>query len=173
NSPESKFKPRTSSWAFGWWQSEVGVYGGPWLNSWLDRDLELAGRLVTADGSEHLVRTGPLLRIPQLAIHLDREVNNGLRLDKQRHVQPLWGVGEDGDVVAHLADLAGLATGDVAGYDLLTADTQPPARLGRDNELLAAGRMDNLTSVHAGLQALLARAQTSTPDSDAGTGAMA
>jgi len=173
DSPGFKLKPRPSTGAFGWLQAGVEVYGGPLLNSWLDRDLELAGRLVTADGSEHLVRTGPLLRIPQLAIHLDREVNNGLRLDKQRHVQPIWGVGEDGDVVAHLADLAGLATGDVAGYDLLTADTQPPARLGRDNELLAAGRMDNLTSVHAGLQALLARAQTSTPDSDAGTGAMA
>ena len=173
DSPGFKLKPRPSTGAFGWLQAGVEIYGGPLLNSWLDRDLELAGRLVTADGSEHLVRTGPLLRIPQLAIHLDREVNNGLRLDKQRHVQPIWGVGEDGDVVAHLADLAGLATGDVAGYDLLTADTQPPARLGRDNELLAAGRMDNLTSVHAGLQALLARAQTSTPDSDAGTGAMA
>ena len=173
DSPGFKLKPRPSTGAFGWLQAGVEIYGGPLLNSWLDRDLELAGRLVTADGSEHLVRTGPLLRIPQLAIHLDREVNNGLRLDKQRHVQPIWGVGEDGDVVAHLADLAGLATGDVAGYDLLTADTQPPARLGRDNDLLAAGRMDNLTSVHAGLQALLARAQTSTPDSDAGTGAMA
>ncbi|HLR27305.1 MAG TPA: M18 family aminopeptidase [Ruania sp.] len=172
DSPGFKLKPRPSTGAFGWLQAGVEVYGGPLLNSWLDRDLELAGRLVTADGSEHLVRTGPLLRIPQLAIHLDREVNNGLRLDKQRHVQPIWGVGEDGDVVAHLAELAGLTAGDVAGYDLLTADTQPPARLGRDNDLLAAGRMDNLTSVHAGLQALLARAQTSTPDSDAGTGAM-
>jgi aspartyl aminopeptidase len=127
------------------------------LNSWLDRELELAGRLVTRAGTEHLVRTGPFLRIPQLAIHLDRAVNDGLTLDKQRHTTPVFGVGDatQADLLGHLASLAELDDGDVAGYDLLTADTAAPARFGLDDVLLAAGRMDNLTSVHAGLQALL------------------
>lgn len=157
DSPGFKLKPKPTIGAHGWLQAGVEVYGGPLLNSWLDRELELAGRLVTRDGTEHLVRTGPFLRIPQLAVHLDREVNNGLTLDRQRHLTPVFGVGDaaQADLVAHLARLAGLAGTDVAGYDLLTADTQPPARFGLDDSLFAAGRMDNLSAVHAGLVALI------------------
>ena len=157
DSPGFKLKPRPTIGAHGWLQAGVEVYGGPLLNSWLDRELELAGRLVTRDGVEHLVRTGPFLRIPQLAIHLDRAVNDGLALDKQRHTTPVFGVGDvsQADLVDHLASLAGLDRADVAGYDVLTADTAAPARFGLGDVLFAAGRMDNLTSVHAGLQALL------------------
>lgn len=161
DSPGFKLKPKPTTGSHGWLQAGVEVYGGPLLNSWLDRELELAGRLVTHDGTVHLVRTGPFLRIPQLAIHLDREVNNGLTLDRQRHLNPVFGVGDSSqaDLVAHLAGLAGLAGldgADVAGYDFLTADTNPPARFGLGGELFAAGRLDNLSSVYAGLQALIA-----------------
>ncbi len=157
DSPGFKLKPRPTVGAHGWLQAGVEVYGGPLLNSWLDRELELAGRLVTHDGAEHLVRTGPFLRIPQLAIHLDRAVNDGLALDRQRHTTPVFGVGDasQADLVGHLASLAGLDGADVAGFDLLTADTAAPARFGLGEVLFAAGRMDNLTSVHAGLRALL------------------
>ncbi|KQM59493.1 M18 family aminopeptidase [Agreia sp. Leaf210] len=161
DSPGFKLKPKPTIANRGWLQAGVEVYGGPLLNSWLDRELELAGRLVTHDGREHLVRTGPYLRIPQLAIHLDREVNLGLVLDKQRHMTPVFGVGHAGDLLAHLAHLAGVPAWDVAGYDLLTADTQAPARFGKDGELFAAGRMDNLSSVYAGLVALIAAAERS------------
>ncbi len=163
DSPGFKLKPHPTTGSNGWLQAGVEVYGGPLLNSWLDRELELAGRLVTRDGEHHLVRTGPLLRIPQLAIHLDRDANNGLTLDRQRHTAPVFGTGTAGqaDLVALLAERAGLGTGsaagaEVAGYDILTADTNPPARFGLDDQLFAAGRMDNLSSVHAGLLALLA-----------------
>ena len=157
DSPGFKLKPKPTIGAHGWLQAGVEVYGGPLLNSWLDRELELAGRLTTIDGTEHLVRTGPFCRIPQLAIHLDRDANAGLTLDRQRHLTPVFGVGEtsQADLVGHLAGLAGLAGEEVAGYDILTADTANPARFGLGRELFAAGRMDNLSSVHAGLVALI------------------
>ncbi|WP_105035767.1 M18 family aminopeptidase [Cryobacterium aureum] len=158
DSPGFKLKPKPTIGSHGWLQAGVEVYGGPLQNSWLDRELELAGRLVTRDGAEHLVRTGPFLRIPQLAVHLDREVNNGLTLDRQRHLSPVFGVGDpsEADLLAHLAGLAGLEAADVAGYDILSNDTQPPAIFGLGSELFAAGRLDNLSSVYAALHALLA-----------------
>ena len=164
DSPSFKLKPGASTSSEGVLQAGVEVYGGPLLNSWLDRELELAGRLVTADGTVHLVRSGPLLRIPQLAIHLDREVNKGLTLDRQRHLQPIWGSGAARDVLAHLADLAGLSVEAIAGHDVLVADTAAPARFGLDDVFFAAGRQDNLTSVHAGLVALLAAADDAASD---------
>ncbi|GAB3128240.1 M18 family aminopeptidase [Glaciibacter psychrotolerans] len=165
DSPGFKLKPKPTIGSYGWLQAGVEVYGGPLLNSWLDRELELAGRLVTRDGRTHLVRTGPYLRIPQLAVHLDREANNGLKLDRQRHLNPVFGVGSlaEADLVGHLASLAGLTGTDVVGYDILTADTAPPARFGQGGELFAAGRMDNLSSVHAGLVALLAASTDTGP----------
>lgn len=102
----------------------------------------------------------PLLRVPQLAIHLDRSVSTeGLKLDKQRHLQPIWGLGgdvRDGDLIAFLEENAGLAAGEVTGWDLMTHSVEPPAYLGRDKELLAGPRMDNLLSVHSGVAALTA-----------------
>lgn len=165
DSPSFKLKPRPTSEAAGLLRAGVEIYGGPLLNSWLDRELEVAGRVVTRDGAQHLVRTGPMLRIPQLAIHLDRGVNDGLKLDKQLHTQPIWGAVSDGpgaDLLARFAD-SGVSVDDIAGWDLLLADTQPPARFGLENALFAAGRMDNLSSVYAGLVALLA---ASAPDSE-------
>ncbi len=158
DSPGFKLKPKPTTGAFGWLQAGVEIYGGPLLNSWLDRELELAGRLAFDDGSTELVRTGPLLRFPQLAVHLDRGVNDdGLRLDKQQHMNPVIGVGEldKADLVHHLAELAGRRGSEVAGYDVSVADTAAPARFGLDGALFAAGRLDNLSSVHAGLTALL------------------
>ena len=161
DSPGFKLKPKPTTGTRGWVQAGVEVYGGPLFNSWLDRDLEFAGRLVTRSGETPLVRTGPLLRIPQLAVHLDRGVNaEGLKLDPQRHLAPVVGAGplDQADVLGHLAGLAGLSGSDVVGYDVVVADTAAPAVLGLSGELFAAGRMDNLSSTHAGLAALLATA---------------
>ncbi len=155
DSPGFKLKPNPTVLRHGWLQAGVEIYGGPLLNSWLDRELEFGGRIVTKDGAELLVRTGPMLRIPQLAIHLDREQNAGLILDRQRHTQPVLGVGA-ADVLAEIARIAGVSPLDIAGYDLLTADTAAPARFGMRDELFAAGRLDNLISVHAALMALSA-----------------
>ncbi|MFG2354947.1 M18 family aminopeptidase [Streptomyces sp. NPDC048521] len=163
DSPSLRVKPRPDSGAHGWRQVAVEIYGGPLLNSWLDRDLGLAGRLTLRDGSTVLVNVDrPLLRVPQLAIHLDRSVaTEGLKLDKQRHLQPVWGLGDDvleGDLIAFLEQEAGLEAGSVAGWDLMAHPVEPPAYLGRDRELVAGPRMDNLLSVHAGAAALVAAA---------------
>ncbi|MGX1910786.1 M18 family aminopeptidase [Streptomyces phaeochromogenes] len=159
DSPNLRVKPRPDSGAHGWRQVAVEVYGGPLLNSWLDRDLGLAGRLSLRDGSTRLVNIDrPLLRVPQLAIHLDRSVtSDGLKLDKQRHLQPIWGLGNDvrdGDLIRFLEEESGLPEGETTGWDLMVHSIEPPAYLGRDKELLAGPRMDNLLSVHAGTAAL-------------------
>ncbi|MCU1597534.1 MAG: aspartyl aminopeptidase [Actinomycetota bacterium] len=158
DSPGFKLKPKPTTGTLGWLQAGVEVYGGPLFNSWLDRELEFAGRLAFADGSVELVRTGPFLRIPQLAVHLDRGVNaEGLKLDPQRHLNPVIGLGEvdHTDLVGHLAGLAKRAGKNVAGYDIVVADTQAPGVFGVDDALFASGRLDNLSSVHASLQAML------------------
>ncbi|MFF0184787.1 M18 family aminopeptidase [Streptomyces sp. NPDC005244] len=166
DSPNLRVKPLPDTGAHGWRQVAVEIYGGPLLNSWLDRDLGLAGRLSLRDGSTRLVNIDrPLLRVPQLAIHLDRSVStDGLKLDKQRHLQPVWGLGDprEGDLIAFLEDEAGLPAGEVTGWDLMTHSVERPAYLGRDKELLAGPRMDNLMSVHAGTAALAAVAAADT-----------
>ncbi|MEU0272807.1 M18 family aminopeptidase [Streptomyces sp. NPDC006307] len=162
DSPNLRVKPRPDTGAHGWRQVAVETYGGTLLNTWLDRDLGLAGRLTLRDGSHVLANVDrPMLRVPQLAIHLDRQANDGLKLDRQRHMQPIWGLGDDvrdGDLIAFVAGEAGVAADDVAGWDLMVHALEAPAYLGRDRELLAGPRMDNLLSVHAGAAALAAAA---------------
>ncbi|MGA5701810.1 M18 family aminopeptidase [Peterkaempfera bronchialis] len=159
DSPNLRVKPAPDTGAEGWRQIAVEIYGGVPLNTWLDRDLGLSGRLALRDGSTVLVRLDEaLLRVPQLAIHLDRQVNDGMKLDRQRHLTPVWGIGpvDEGSLIEYVADRAEVAAAEVTGWDLMVHDVQPPSYLGRDRELLAAPRLDNLLSVHAGTAALAA-----------------
>ena len=162
DSPSFKLKPKPTTGSEGMLQAGVEVYGGPLLNSWLDRELELAGRIIFSDGTTELVRTGPLLRFPQLAVHLDRKVNDGLTLKRQALMNPVLGLGEQGDadLLEHLASLlcsesSQRSAADIDGYDIVVADTAAPAVFGLDEKLFASGRLDNLSSVHAGLIALI------------------
>jgi aspartyl aminopeptidase len=157
DSPNLRVKPVPDCGGSGWRQVAVEIYGGTLLNTWLDRDLGLAGRLSLRDGATRLVHIDrPLLRVPQLAIHLDRGVTDGLKLDRQRHMTPVWGLGDpdEGDLIRFVAEQAGVDAEDVLGWDLMAHSVEPPAYLGRDKELLAGPRMDNLLSVHAGAVAL-------------------
>ncbi len=166
DSPNLRVKPLPDTAAAGWRQVAVEIYGGVPLNTWLDRDLGLSGRLALRDGTTRLVQIDePLLRVPQLAIHLDRQVNDGLKLDKQRHLTPIWGLGavDEGSLIEYVAERAGVPAADIVGWDLMTHDVQPPAYLGRDRELLAGPRLDNLLSVHAAAAALAAVAGADLP----------
>lgn len=154
DSPAFKCKPVPAFRSVGWQQIAVEVYGGPLWNSWLDRDLGIAGRIALADGTISLVRTGAVARIPQLAIHLDRTQNEGLKLDPQAHLQPVVGVRPD-DILDHLAAQVGADASQITGHDLYTYPTEPPAVIGLSGELFASSRLDNLSSTHAGLTALL------------------
>lgn len=164
DSPGFKLKPKPTTGSRGWLQAAVEVYGGPLLNSWLDRELRLAGRLALADGGVVLAATGPLLRLPQLAIHLDRGVNDGLALDKQTGTQPVWGLGdaESADILAELAASAGVDAADIRGFDAVVADAARGAVFGKDGAFFASGRLDDLASVHAGVVALIEATSAST-----------
>jgi aspartyl aminopeptidase len=162
DSPNLRLKPHPDTGTAGWRQLAVEIYGGVLLNSWLDRDLGLSGRLALRDGSVRLVLVDrPLARVPQLAIHLDRDVNErGLVLDRQAHLAPVWGLGpvEDGQLLRIVAAEAGVDAGEMIGFDLMLHDLTPPARLGADRELIASARLDNQFSCWAGIEALTAGA---------------
>lgn len=150
DSPGFTLKPRPEIGASGWQQAGVEVYGGPILASWLDRELSFAGQIVLADGSQRLVNTGPIARIPHLAIHLDR--SSELKLDRQQHMQPVVST-TGATVLDAVAEAAGVDKHDIYAHALITVDTQKGDVFGADMELIAAGRMDNLSSVHASLVA--------------------
>ena len=160
DSPCLRVKPNADAGAVGWKQLSVEVYGGALLNSWLDRDLGVAGTLTLRDGSTRLVAVhDPVARVPQLAIHLDREVNErGVQLDKQQHLSPVWGLGQPvaGEFRDWIAQAAGVRGADVAAWDLSLFDRTPAAVLGPDGALLAAGRLDNQLSCWAATAALTA-----------------
>ena len=158
DSPCLRIKPRPDAGAVGWKQLGVEVYGAALLNSWLDRDLGVAGRIELADGSSKDVCVDEALcRVPQLAIHLDRDVNEkGVVLDKQLHLAPVWGTGapRPDEFKEWLGERAGTAIDDVAAWELCLFDRTPPAVLGADSSLLASGRLDNQVSCWAAIDAL-------------------
>lgn len=166
DSPCLRVKPRPDDGAFGWKQLGVEIYGGILNNSWLDRDLGVAGRLTMTDGSSRLVRSSDAVaRVPQLAVHLDRDVNDkGLVLDRQNHLLPVWGLGSprSGEFVEWLASLAAENAADIVSWELSLFDTQSARLIGAEYELLASGRIDNQVSCWAATEAILRRAQSST-----------
>ena len=158
DSPCLKIKPRPDGGGWGWKQLGIEVYGGALLNSWFDRDLGVAGRVVLHDESTvDVLVDRAICRVPQLAIHLDREVNErGLQIDKQQHLTPVWGTGaaRAGEFAEWLADHIDVAATDVATWDLCLFDRTPAEELGSDSSLLASGRLDNQVSCWAAIDAL-------------------
>ena len=163
DSPGMRIKPNPDLVSQGWQQLGVEVYGGPLLASWVDRDLGLAGRVTVRNGTDAGAGTRllqvdePLLRVSELAIHLNRGVNaDGLVLNPQLHLAPHWGLGDrPGDLRAFLADRLAVARADVLGWDLMAHDLTPARRIGLDRALIASARLDNQATCYAGVRALI------------------
>ena len=167
DSPCLRVKPHPDLQRQGFWQLGVEVYGGALLAPWFDRDLSLAGRVTySRDGrieSQLIDFKAAIATIPNLAIHLNREANQGWPINAQNELPPIIAqiVGQDGpDFRALLADQLGREHGLVADvvldFELSFYDTQRAAVIGLNGEFIAGARLDNLLSCYAGLQALLA-----------------
>ncbi len=187
DSPNLRIKPKPDLISGSLRQVGVEVYGSALLNSWLDRDLGLSGRVSLFHGSQHetvLFRDDrPLLRIPQLAIHLDREVNrDGLKLNPQVHLTPVWAThsevlwpadnpntgsahpetsharrprsGRSRGFEDYLADHLGVDASQIMGWDLMAHDINPGTISGIDSEFVSSARLDNLLSCWAATEAI-------------------
>lgn len=167
DSPNLRLKTRPEYAKVGYHQVGVEVYGGVLLNSWLDRDLGLAGRITLRNQGkleERLLKIDrPIARVPQLAIHLDREVNDrGLILHRQEHMPPvlgLTGLDSPSRLRALCAEELGANATDLLAFDLMFYDLTAPSVGGLDGEFLFSGRLDNLAMCHASVQALIHSAE--------------
>ena len=167
DSPGLRVKPNPTTESKKLIRIGVEVYGGPILATFADRDLGLAGRLVYRDQDQlatRLVRfPTPIMRIPSLAIHMDRQVNEqGLKFDKQTQIPPLLGAASD-ELPAQqqfrqlLADQSQLDPDQIVSWELNLFDAQPGSFYGPAGEFIANGQLDNLASCHAAMTALLAQ----------------
>lgn len=153
------------------------VYGGPIMSTWFDRLLTLAGRVIVKSKDVmtpttlllHVKR--PLLQISNLAIHFNRQVNDGVKLSRQKDVLPILGIINDelekgnllmNIILEELNKQQTVAREDILDFDLYLADATPACTFGAHNELISSGRLDDLSMCFAGLEALLASQPTDT-----------
>jgi aspartyl aminopeptidase len=160
DSPNLRVKQHPDRFVAGWQVVALEPYGGAWLNSWLDRDLGISGRLSIRDGARvghRLVRVDdPILRVPQLAIHLSED-RKGVELNPQRHVNAVWGAGAGPRAfVDWVAERADVDPADVLAAELMTHDLTPATLVGAGRDLVSAPRLDNQGTCYAGLEAFLA-----------------
>lgn len=157
DSPGLHIKPNPDTRTLNWHQLQVEVYGGPLLNSWLDRDLAIAGHVVLRNGTTSLFSSHrPVARIPQLAIHLDREVNDkGLVLNRHQHLAPIWATTASSVMFeSWIAEQVSVPPSQMASWSAQLVDTQRAQVIGRDSEFIASSRIDNQISCWAALLAL-------------------
>ncbi len=163
--PCFKLKPACAISENGYQKLNIEAYGGMILNTWLDRPLSLAGKVALRTQKPFLPASRlvdfktPLLIIPNLAIHMNREINKGVALNRQKDMLPLAGLlgpesGED-FFPARLAAQLGCEPADILAYDLALYPVETGCRLGFDKELISAPRLDNLSSVQACIESLL------------------
>ena len=147
-------------------QLNTEVYGGAILSTWFDRPLSLAGRVILKTANTlhpetrllHIKR--PLLQIPNLAIHFNRQVNDGVKLSKQKDMIPVMGIlkdklEKDNLLLNLIASELNVAAGEILDFDLYLYDTTPACTFGLNNEFISSGRLDDLSMVSAAIDALL------------------
>ena len=157
DSPTFRIKPNAEMLRGGMLSLNTEVYGGPIMSTWFDRPLSLAGRVIINNGNImhpetrllHIKR--PLLLIPNLAIHFNRQVNDGVKLSKQKDMLPL------------MADELGTSRDAIIDFDLYLYDTAPACTVGLNQEFISGGRLDDLSMCHAALTALLLADDGTTP----------
>lgn len=166
DSPTFRIKPNAEMRsADGMVRLNTEVYGGPILSTWMDRPLSIAGRVILRTDNPMQPRTAllhverPLLTIANLAIHFNRQVNDGVKLNRQKDMLPLMGIAgeleKDGMLMYVICEELNVTADEVIDFDLYLYDTTPACTVGMHNELISAGRLDDLGMVHAGLMALL------------------
>ncbi len=169
DSPCLKVKPRPDLKRQGVWSLGVEVYGGLLMNPWFDRDLSIAGRVTHENAAGELTSTlidfkVPLARIPSLAIHLDREANEGRTVNAQKHLPVVLGSEQPGEsdfrsmLQQKLEQQVGKDAGQLFAWEMYLYDTQCAAVVGLQSEYVSSARLDNLLSCFCGLDALLERA---------------
>ncbi len=167
DSPTLQVKPlpvRTSKTTL---QLCVEVYGGPLLSTWFDRDLGIGGRVSVLTEANSISTciidfNRSMAIIPSLAIHLDRNANQGQRIEKQKQLYPLFCQCFNKDFSLHEVllqqikkEYPGLSVCKIMGFELFCYDTNPPQLVGLNDDYIAAGRLDNLVSCFVGVKALL------------------
>ena len=178
DSPTFRIKPNAEMLCEGGLvKLNTEVYGGPIMSTWFDRPLTLAGRVIVR--SQDVMRPDtmllhikrPLLQISNLAIHFNRQVNDGVKLSRQKDVLPLLGQItsqlETGNlllnvILEELNKQRPVSREDILDFDLYLADTAPACTFGVHNEFISAGRLDDLSMCFAGLEAILAAADSDT-----------
>ncbi|MEO4047716.1 M18 family aminopeptidase [Pseudomonas sp. CAU 1711] len=166
DSPCLRVKPQPELQRQDFFQLGVEVYGGALLAPWFDRDLSLAGRVTFREGGKVqsllIDFEQPIAVIPNLAIHLNREANQGWAINPQTELPPILAQVSGDDkldfralLTARLAEEHGISADAVLDYELSFYDTQGAALIGLNQEFIAGARLDNLLSCYAGLQALL------------------
>ena len=147
------------------------VYGGPIMSTWFDRPLTIAGRVIVKGEDAlnpktlllHVMR--PLLQISNLAIHFNREVNDGVKLSKQKDMLPILGIVtselERGNMLMNvICSELHIKSEDILDFDLYLADATPACTFGVHDEFLSSGRLDDLSMCFASLEAMIATETT-------------
>lgn len=172
DSPTFRVKPLPEMSVEGkYLKLNVEAYGGPILNTWLDRPLSLAGRIIKRGGSPFtpesiLYRSPqPLLVIPNISIHMNRRVNEGLELNKQKDMLPLLaqiteGLQKEGLLINHLAKKLNCLPEDILDFDLFLYEAEKGCLVGLQQEFISSSRLDDLAMIHAGAQAMAKAKQT-------------